>query len=159
HALECAREDLVLRGERAFARGNPASGLTISEIFERRFGARGTTLTGEVTFQTQWVPPDKQTGKSPSVTEHWFACATGAEVRVDRWTGRIRIERLAVAGDVGRAINPDHCRQQLEGAAIMGIGQALFDEMLFEDGQLSNGTLLDYQLPSLLDLPGQLIAI
>ena len=41
----------------------------------------------------------------------------------------------------------------------MGIGQALFDEMLFEDGQLSNGTLLDYQLPSLMDLPGELIAI
>jgi CO/xanthine dehydrogenase Mo-binding subunit len=66
---------------------------------------------------------------------------------------------MAVVGDVGRAINPDHCRQQLEGAAIMGIGQALFDEMVFEEGQLINGTLLDYQVPSMLDLPHELIAI
>jgi len=66
---------------------------------------------------------------------------------------------MAVAGDVGRAINPALCRQQLEGAAIMGIGQAFFEEMVFDQGQLTNGTLLDYQLPSLLDLPDQLVAI
>jgi CO/xanthine dehydrogenase Mo-binding subunit len=69
------------------------------------------------------------------------------------------VEGVAVAGDVGRAINPDQCRHQLEGAAIMGVGQALFDEMVFEEGQLINGSFLDYQLPSVLDLPDELIAI
>src|SRR5207237_8790939 len=140
-------------------RGNPAARLTIPDIFDRRLGSRGTTLTGEVTYQTQWVPFDKQTGQSPAVTEHWFSAATAVEVRVDRWTGRIHLVRLAVAGDVGRAINPAHCKQQLEGAALMGIGQALFDEMLFDEGQLINGSFLDYQLPSMLDLPDELIAI
>ena len=158
-ALEVATEDLELRQARVYPRGNPSGGLTIPEIFERRFGARGTTLTGEVTFQTQWVPFDKETGQSPAVTEHWFANATAVEVVVDRRTGRIRIECLAVAGDVGKAINPAHCKQQLEGAALMGVGQALFDEMVFEQGQLVNGSFLEYQLPSFLDLPGQVIAI
>ena len=41
----------------------------------------------------------------------------------------------------------------------MGIGQALFDEMVFDNGQLVNGTLLDYQVPSMLDLPDELTAI
>jgi CO/xanthine dehydrogenase Mo-binding subunit len=157
--LECAPEDLELHAGSVRVRGNPSAGLTIPEIFERRLGARGTTLTGEVTYQTQWIPFDKDSGQSPAVTEHWFAAASAVELLVDRWTGRVRIERLAVAGDVGRAINPAHCKQQLEGAALMGIGQALFDEMVFEDGQLVNGSLLEYQLPSFLDLPMELIAI
>ncbi|HYY87680.1 MAG TPA: xanthine dehydrogenase family protein molybdopterin-binding subunit [Chloroflexota bacterium] len=158
-ALECAPEDLVAHDACVSQRGNPSARLSIADIFDRRLGSRGTTLTGEVTYQTQWVPFDHDTGQSPAVTEHWFAAATAAEVRVDRWTGRIHILRLAVAGDVGRAINPAQCRQQLEGAAIMGIGQALFDEMIFDEGQLLNGTFLDYQLPSVLDLPDELIAI
>jgi CO/xanthine dehydrogenase Mo-binding subunit len=158
-ALECAPEDLVARAAVVSQRGNPSARISIPDIFDRRLGSRGTTLTGEVTYQTQWVPFAHDTGQSPAVTEHWFAAAAAAEVRVDRWTGRIHLLRLAVAGDVGKAINPDHCRQQLEGAAIMGIGQALFDEMVFEDGQLVNGSLLDYQLPSVLDLPDELIAI
>jgi CO/xanthine dehydrogenase Mo-binding subunit len=158
-ALECSIEDLELRAGRAQVRGNPSAGLTIPEIFDRRFGSRGTTLCGESTYQTQWTPFDKETGQSPAVTEHWFASATAAELFVDRWTGRIQLERVAVAGDVGKAINPDHCQQQLRGAAIMGIGQALFDEMVFDEGQLLNGTFLDYQLPSFLDLPKELIAI
>jgi len=124
-----------------------------------RLGSRGTTLTGEVTYQTRWVPFDPDTGQSPAVTEHWFAAATAVELRVDRWTGRIHLVRLAVAGDVGQAIHPALCQQQLEGAALMGIGQALFDEMVFDAGQLQNGTFLDYQLPSMLDLPDELIAI
>ena len=158
-ALECAPEDLVLRDAAVSQRGNPSARIAIPDIFDRRLGSRGTTLTGEVTYQTQWVPFDKHTGQSPAVTEHWFAAAAAAEVRVDRWTGRIHLLRLAVAGDVGRAINPDQCRHQLEGAAIMGVGQALFDEMVFEEGQLINGSFLDYQLPSVLDLPDELIAI
>jgi CO/xanthine dehydrogenase Mo-binding subunit len=158
-ALECATDDLELRAARVFPRGNPGGGLTIPEIFDRRMGARGTTLTGEVTYQTQWIPFDKETGQSEAVTEHWFASATAVELWVDRWTGRIQLGRVAVAGDVGRAINPAHCRHQLEGAALMGIGQALFDEMVFDEGQLVNGSFLDYQLPSFADLPAELIAI
>jgi CO/xanthine dehydrogenase Mo-binding subunit len=158
-ALECAPEDLLLRDAAVSVRGNAGARITIPEIFDCRLGSRGTTLTGEVTHQTHWIPFDKHTGQSPSVTEHWFAAATAAEIRVDRWTGRIKVLKLAVAGDVGRAINPAQVRYQLEGGAIMGLGQALFDEMVFEEGQLVNGTFLDYQLPSVLDLPDELIAI
>jgi CO/xanthine dehydrogenase Mo-binding subunit len=157
--LECSPDDLELRDGRVRQRGNPSVGVSISEVFDRRLGSRGTTLTGEVTYQTHWVPADKETGQSPQITEHWFGGAVATELLVDRWTGRIRVLQLAVAGDVGRAINPAHCKQQLEGAAIMGLGQALFDQMVFDDGQLLNGTFLDYQLPSVKDLPDELIAI
>jgi CO/xanthine dehydrogenase Mo-binding subunit len=157
--LECSPDDLELRDGQIRQRGNPSASVSIPEVFDRRLGSRGTTLTGEVTYQTTWVPADKETGQSPKITEHWFGGAVATDLLVDRWTGRIRLLRMAVAGDVGRAINPAHCKQQLEGAAIMGIGQALFDEMVFDQGQLLNGTFLDYQLPSVKDLPEELIAI
>jgi len=132
---------------------------THAELLHAHFGARGTTLTTESNFSTQWQPYDKATGRSPKVTEHWFAGAVACQLLVDRQTGRIVIEDMAVAGDVGRAINPRLVEQQLTGAAIMGVGHALFDEMVFDQGQVVNGTLLDYQLPSVKDVPRKLTPI
>jgi CO/xanthine dehydrogenase Mo-binding subunit len=60
---------------------------------------------------------------------------------------------------VGRAINPTMVEQQLIGSAIMGTGQALFDYIVFDEGQMLNGTLLDYQLPSIKDLPDKITPI
>jgi CO/xanthine dehydrogenase Mo-binding subunit len=132
--------------------------LSIQELFLAHFGARGTTITGEATFQTTWVPFDHD-GQSAQVAEHWFAGAVGAEISVDRLTGRVTVEHLAVAADVGRAINPRLVRQQLEGAAIMGIGHALFDELVFDEGRPVNTSLLDYQVPSVRDVPRRLTPI
>jgi CO/xanthine dehydrogenase Mo-binding subunit len=133
--------------------------LTVPDLLHGHFGARGTTLTAEADFTTSWEPYDKETGRSPRVTEHWFAGAAAVRLTVDTLTGRVHIEHLAVAGDVGRAINPAMVEQQLTGGAIMGIGHALFDEMVFDEGQITNGTLLDYQLPSIKDLPDELTPI
>ncbi|HVV22947.1 MAG TPA: xanthine dehydrogenase family protein molybdopterin-binding subunit [Pseudonocardiaceae bacterium] len=131
----------------------------IAELVHDHFGARGTTLTTEANFTTSWVPYDHETGQSPKVTEHWFAGAVAVQLTVDTATGRVHIEHLAAAGDVGRAINPTLVEQQLAGAAIMGIGHALFDEIVFDEGQIVNGTLLDYQLPSIKDMPDRLTPI
>jgi CO/xanthine dehydrogenase Mo-binding subunit len=132
---------------------------TIAELIHEHFGARGATLTEEYNFTTTWQPYDKATGRSPKVTEHWFAGAAAVQLTVDRKTGRVHVEDLAVAGDVGRAINPALVHQQLTGSAIMGLGHALFEEMVFDQGQVINGTLLDYQLPSVKDLPDRLTPI
>jgi CO/xanthine dehydrogenase Mo-binding subunit len=133
--------------------------VSIPALLQGHFGARGTTLTTEASFATSWQAYDKETGRSPQVTEHWFAGAVGVQLLVDRMTGRITIEHLAVAGDVGRAINPALVRQQLAGSAIMGLGHAMFDELVFDQGQIVNGTLLDYQVPSIVDLPLRLTPI
>lgn len=99
------------------------------------------------------------TGRSEKVTEHWFAGAVAVRIAVDTWTGRIRTHHLAVAGDVGKAINPALVEQQLTGSAIMGVGHTLFDQLVFDNGQMINATLLDYQLPSIKDVPDRLTPI
>ncbi len=62
--------------------------------------------------------------------------------------------RTATVADVGRAINPQLVERQDEGATMQGIGNALYEEMVFEDGLLMNDTMLDYRVPTFEDMPG-----
>lgn len=151
-----ARLELDARGVH-----DPVGGRRVSvpDLVHRKFGARGATVTSESNFTSWWHPYDKKTGLSEKVTEHWFAGAIAVRIAVDTATGRVHTEHLAVAGDVGKAINPALVEQQLTGAAIMGLGHALFDQLVFDQGQMINGTLLDYQLPSIADVPDRLTPI
>jgi len=94
-----------------------------------------------------------------STSAFWFLAAGAAEVEVDVETGKIKLLKYASAVDVGKALNPLACRQQLSGAAITGIGQALFEEIAYDNGQLINPNLVDYVLPSLGDMPAVIDSI
>jgi CO/xanthine dehydrogenase Mo-binding subunit len=150
--------DIKLTGD-GLVSAQTQEAIGIPELLHAHFGARGTTLTSDAEFSTSWQPYDHETGQSPRVTEHWFAGAAAVQLTVDTATGRVHVEHLAVAGDVGCAINPAMVEQQLSGAAIMGLGHALFDQLVFDEGQIVNGTLLDYQLPSIKDMPDKLTPI
>jgi CO/xanthine dehydrogenase Mo-binding subunit len=89
----------------------------------------------------------------------WEVCVGAAEVQVDPETGFVRVVRTATAADVGRAINPQLVERQDEGATLQGIGNALFEEMVYEDGLLMNDTLLDYRIPSFEDLPDHMTCV
>jgi CO/xanthine dehydrogenase Mo-binding subunit len=102
---------------------------------------------------------DPETGQSEKCTEYWFPSATAAEVEVDIETGQVKVLQLISVGDTGTAINPRHCEQQLQGAAIMHLGLTLFEQMISEEGQLVNGSLLDYQIASIKDMPESLQSV
>jgi CO/xanthine dehydrogenase Mo-binding subunit len=157
--LEAHRDDLELDDGAVCVRGVPTRRLSVPEVFLARFGSRGTTMVGHAVFQTRAAPADPDTGQSERTTEHWFPSAAGVVVEVDRATGRVRVLKLVVAADVGKAINPRHCQQQIAGAALMGLGHALFEQMVWDRGQLVNGTLIDYAVPSMLDMPDELVPI
>ena len=89
----------------------------------------------------------------------WEVCVGAAEVEVDPETGFVHVRRTATAADVGRAINPQLVERQDEGATLQGIGNALFEEMVYEDGLLLNDTLLDYRVPSFEDLPDSMTCV
>ena len=71
----------------------------------------------------------------------------------------VRILRFVTAADVGKALNPLACRQQLRGGAISGIGQALLEELAYREGLLINPNLMDYNLPRFPDMPEDLDTI
>ena len=58
-----------------------------------------------------------------------------------------------VAQDVGYAINPTYIEGQIEGGVAQGIGQALSEEIVYEDGRVLNANLTDYKMPTTLDMP------
>lgn len=85
----------------------------------------------------------------------WEIGFGAAEVEVDVETGEVKILRYVSLTDAGKMINPLQCHAQDEGAAVFGLGQALFEDLAYQDGQLLNGSLIDYRLPTFNDLPGE----
>ena len=95
----------------------------------------------------------RKSGKFAALPVFWEAAATGVEISVDEETGKITMEKLATVGDVGLAINPALAEGQDIGAATMGMGIGLFEELIYHGSQLMNGSILDYRLPRFSDLP------
>ncbi len=70
-----------------------------------------------------------------------------------RETGAIKLDQYVTVADVGKAINPQQAEGQDEGAAIQGLGAALFEALIYDQGQALNANLVDYRVPRFTDLP------
>ena len=68
-------------------------------------------------------------------------------------TGVIRVIKVAAAADVGKAINPMTVEQQIEGGAVMGASNAILESFSYRDGRIENGSLADYKVATIQDLP------
>lgn len=79
--------------------------------------------------------------------------ATCAEVAVDPATHNLRIVRAVEAWDCGPVVNPNGLRNQIEGAIMMGIGGALFEDVHFADGRILNPHFAQYRVPRFRELP------
>ena len=79
--------------------------------------------------------------------------AARAVVEVDQDLGLVRVLQLAVAQDVGRALNPQSVLGQIEGGSAQGLGLALMEEVALVDGQVKNASFTDYLIPTILDMP------
>ena len=121
------------------------SRMTYAELLECRFGASAGEIVGQGV-----VGPEIVKNTLPVV---WEVGMGAVELDLDRETGGISIRRYVSVADVGKAINPVQCEGQEEGAAMMGVGHTLFEQMIYEGGQLVNGNLVDYRVPSFSNLP------
>ncbi len=139
-----AREEPELRDGAAWCEGQARS---YPELIARRFGLAGGQLIGEGGVQPEG------SGSYAEGPVFWEVCVAAAEVSVDRATGKVTVERTATVADVGRAINPQLVERQDEGATMQGIGNALFEELAYQDGLPLNDSLLEYRVPSMEDLP------
>jgi CO/xanthine dehydrogenase Mo-binding subunit len=120
---------------------------TYPELIARRFGLAGGQLIGEGGVQPEG------SGSYAEGPVFWEVCVGAAEISVDRDTGKVTVERTATVADVGRAINPQLVERQDDGATMQGIGNALFEELAYQDGEPLNDNLLEYRVPSMDDLP------
>jgi CO/xanthine dehydrogenase Mo-binding subunit len=82
-----------------------------------------------------------------------YFSAQVAEVAVDRETGQVKVLRVVSAHDVGTIINPLAHQGQIDGGLVTGLGLAMTEELLSEGGQIVNGSLGEYKLPTMADIP------
>jgi len=147
----------VTRGDTNSAPVDPGSG-----------GSKGTVILGHAALDAaqklraalaeQPNEPVRVIGETTQVTKPgdpvWLNyCAYGVELSVDVETGTVRIHDVVLVADVGTIINPLGHRGQLEGGFMMGIGHALTEELVLDEGRIVNPTLAEYKLPCQLDMP------
>lgn len=135
--LETSADDLEVVAGTVRVRGAPERAVTLSEVATLAYarGAQGgDPLRSDVIFEP---------GRDAISSGAYIAL-----VSVDRETGRIRIERLIAVDDCGTIVNPLLVEGQIHGGIVQGIGEALFERMVYgDDGQVLTMSLLDYALP------------
>ncbi|OLB92731.1 MAG: aldehyde oxidase [Actinobacteria bacterium 13_2_20CM_2_66_6] len=161
-ALEAARKmRTMLAGAVAAKAGGDASevefgdgrigGFSFEEacvLAESRYG----TLTSAGSYTPPRIAgPYKGSGVGPSPAYSYSACVV--DLDVDTRTGLIHVNRVWIAHDVGRAINPLLVEGQVEGSVYMGLGEALMEEQTFRKGLHKWPSMLEYKSPTFLDMP------
>lgn len=151
-SLEARADDIDLQGGRAFVRGSPERAVSFGQL-ARDAGGR-IEATGEA---PEYGDPEFD---SSLVESHDFASwlapsftATAAAVRVDPQTGRVTVDKIVTAQDVGFAINPTGVIGQIEGGATQALGYALSEEFAYDGRGIANADLKGYLLPTAVDAP------
>jgi CO/xanthine dehydrogenase Mo-binding subunit len=134
--LACRPEELTYR-EGAFWSADEQ--VTLAEVVARAGRGSPVVVTAEV--------------HKPEQGDVQYYCAQIADVAVDPETGQVRVERLITAHDVGTIINPITHQGQIDGSVGNGIGMAVTEELIAEEGRITNPHLGEYKLPTMPDMP------
>lgn len=101
---------------------------------------------------------DPETGESKPNFAYGYV-AQAVELAVDLETGQIRVENVFSTHDVGRAINPDQVRGQIEGGVVQALGYVLTENFIQDQGYVRTDKLSTYLIPSVMDIPEDLQAV
>jgi len=142
------QEELRVMQKRVLWRNRRA--ISFEEVLRDPFIEGGTVLgIGEMKGKRSWAGDSEMDTSAAG----WPFGAQAVEVEVDEETGKVKVLRVASAHDVGKAINPVMVAGQIEGGVGMGLGYALYEELLFDGGKVTNPTFADYKIPTACDVP------
>jgi carbon-monoxide dehydrogenase large subunit len=146
HLLEAAEGDVEFSGGTFSVKGSPEASMTIQQVALATFAAHDLPEGMEPSLDSDYVY-DPENFSFPHGTH---LCA----VEVDTETGMTRIRRYVSVDDVGKVVNPVIVEGQVHGGLAQGIAQALYEEAVYDEaGNLVTGTMVDYLVPSAVDLP------
>jgi xanthine dehydrogenase molybdenum-binding subunit len=121
------------------AQGEGIAPMTVAQL-ARKFARTGGPVSGRASINARNVGPG-------------FA-VTMVDLEVDPDTGKVRVLRATIAQDAGKAIHPSYVEGQMQGGTAQGLGWALNEEYVYDrNGILRNTGLLDYRMPTCLDMP------
>lgn len=150
--FECAEDDLEIADGAVHVRGVPANSIKLGTLAQRANPLRGAVKPGTEPGleSTNYFGPERG------------ATASGAHamiLRVDPETMLVEVQKYVVVHDCGEVINPLILEAQVVGGVAQGIGNAFYEQLIYdENGQLVNGSFIDYLLPTALDVPAVTVA-
>jgi CO/xanthine dehydrogenase Mo-binding subunit len=161
--MQASVDELDLADMKVFVKENPGRSMAVRELFRNvyftgSFLPTGGELLGKATFTVPSSKVDPETGHAADdgmrkIFSFCTRAAQAVEVAVNVETGQVVLEKIAIANDVGRAINPMTCEGQMHAALSMGLGQALSEELMLDSGSVRNGDLSSYRFLTAKDVP------
>jgi len=152
NVLEADIDELEMADNKVSVKGEPDRYLEIPKLAGQAWWMN-KKLRGDG-FAEMWHPEDPKHELNFAEAHSIFAYATHiAQVLVDTTTGKVIVEKIWAAHDVGKAINRQAIEGQIDGGVMQGLGYALTEELLQEDGRLLNNTLATYIAPLSVDIP------
>ena len=137
--LQVAPEALTCAEGRVYVTDHPEQSASLGELARLSFTSKAGPILGTASLSAMPFAP--------------VFNAQAAEIIVDRETGTVRIVRFVQAQDVGVALNPMAVEGQIEGGAVQGIGRALNEAVVIQDGRILNPSLTTYLMPLAPDIP------
>ncbi len=152
--LNVSEYSLEVKNGRVYEINNEKNGLTFAELYQwGGYLLRGAEILGKDTFKGPEGSYDSSNGQGNPVDYYSYG-ALGFEMAVNTETGDLKLLNAVGVYDMGQPINITQVHAQIDGAMSMGIGQAMFEEVIINDkGAIINGNFRDYKVPTALDMP------
>ena len=143
--LDAPAEKIEFKDKNVFLPGDPEKSIPIGKLLRKaHFSPNGTMLMAENFYD----PDNRNMGKElkGNMSMTYSFGAHGVKVKVDEETGKVEVLEYVAAHDVGRAINPLLLEGQVYGGVVMGLGYALTEEVVHQNGKNMNANFRDYKL-------------
>ena len=151
--LSCDVASLVARGGRIFAKDDPAVAMDWAAAARLAFSAQGPVV-GTGSYQPPKNLGGDFKGGAVGTSPAYSFSTVVAEITVDLETGQVTVDRVTDFSDAGTVINPVTFHGQVEGSIVMGLGETLLEDTLFDaKGRATNPNLHDYLIPTMLEIP------
>lgn len=152
--LEANLSDLVAENRNIFVKGSPEKGMTFSAALKAyQYADLPMPIVGRGSWMAPASEPTTLFKEDGNFAPNYSFMTQAAEVEVDLQTGRVKLLKMVTAHDCGTPINPMLVEGQLEGSVVGGMGQALYENVIVEKGQVMNPSFLDYGFPTFMEMP------
>ncbi|MFO7729847.1 MAG: xanthine dehydrogenase family protein molybdopterin-binding subunit [Spirochaetia bacterium] len=151
-ALGCSGEEIRIQNGRYCRQSEPQQGFRLDELITKGYREQGISLSAQGWYNPGPEPLDHHTGQGNAYPSYIFGAAM-PELRVDLHTGKITVEKVTLAYEIGRAINPKIVEGQIYGGFLQGLGYGLYEEIEQKDGYVQSLNFDNYMVPTIKDMP------
>jgi 4-hydroxybenzoyl-CoA reductase subunit alpha len=152
--MEINSKDLEARNRRIYVKDSPERGMSLREAIKvYQYSDRPMPIIGRGSYLPPAKEPTTLLKEDGNFSPAYSFMTQAAEVEVDTKTGKIKVLKMVASHDCGKAINPMLVEGQLEGSVVGGMGQALYEDVIMDKGQVLNPSFLDYGIPTAMEVP------